>query len=136
MTGFLDALSCGFKQFARNIAGIASAACGSIFCDLSDKSVCIGELLSKYRVQKFDHEGYRCPIVVMKNDFAVACLDLPIAHWNSPPDQIDVEEPRTNREQCHYPCVRKGQVDTSVIFARCLKKQSALARTRITWRFQ
>jgi hypothetical protein len=79
LTGFLDTLSCGFQQFSRNVARIAPAACVSIFRDLSDKSVCIGELLSKYRVQKFDYEGSRCPIV-MKDDFAVAGFDLPITH--------------------------------------------------------
>src|SRR6267154_5201555 len=80
MTGFLDALSCGFQQLVRNVARIAPAACLSIFCNLSDKPVCIGELLSKYRVQKFDDEGLRCSIVVVKDDFAVAGFVLPITH--------------------------------------------------------
>src|SRR5882724_9638234 len=84
MTGFLDALLCGFKQLVRNVAGIAPAAGVSIFCDLADKPVCIGELLFEYPVQKFDHEGCRCSIVVVKDDLAVAGFDLPITHWKLP----------------------------------------------------
>jgi len=81
------------------------------------KSERVGQLLLEYRVQKLNDELKRRFTVVMKNDLAVASLDLPITHWNSPPDEIDVEEPRTKQEHCHYPRVQKIKADTLGIFA-------------------
>jgi hypothetical protein len=87
MTGLLNPPSCGFQQLVRSVARIAPTACLSIFGNLSDKSVCIGELLPEYRVQKFYDKGLRCFIVVVKDDFAVTSFDLPITHWKLPPTE-------------------------------------------------
>jgi len=80
MTCLIDALPGRFQQFVGDVARIAAAARFVFFSDFADKSECIGHLFLEDRVQQFNYEGRRCFIVVVKDDFAVADIDLTITH--------------------------------------------------------
>jgi hypothetical protein len=86
MTGFIDALSGRFQEFAGDFAGIAPATCLPFLMDGLGKSERVGQLLFEYRVQKFDDEPRRRFFVVVKDDLAVAGIGLNVTHWKVAPD--------------------------------------------------
>jgi len=80
MTGIIDALSGSFQHLAGDVARIAAATCISFLPDFFGKSERVGQRLLEYRVQEFDDELKRRFIVVVKDNLAIASLDLSITH--------------------------------------------------------